>query len=75
MFSFQTIFNFILIALTYSLSVTKLLKVTIYFIGSTPPLSKVLLLKVNEDNIRIRDKNKVVILNKDQILKIVQEIE
>ena len=74
-FSFQTIFNFILIALTYSLSVTKLLKVTIYFIGSTHPLSKVLLLKVNEDNIRIRDKNKVVILNKDQILKIEQEIE
>jgi hypothetical protein len=49
--------------------------VTIYFVDKTrDPVTPARILKVNEDNIRLRVENKIVILNKGEVLKIEMEI-
>lgn len=58
------------IAVHYSLFKTKIPKVDIYFINERPPLHGVLLLKVNVDNIRVRTEDKVMIINKNEVLRI-----
>ena len=68
-------FNFILLALSYSLRLLKLSKVDVYLIGLQEPLRDLVLLKTNDDNIRLREKDKVVILNKSQVLKIEIKID
>lgn len=57
-------------ALNYSLRLTKLSKVDVYLLGAPEPMRGLDLLKLNEDNLRLRDGNKIIILNKDQVLKI-----
>ena len=68
-------FNFLLLAFNYSLTLVKLPKVDIHFINSREPLIGSTLLKINDDNIRLRDGDKVIILNKSQVLKVIFDIE
>ncbi|MGC9611034.1 MAG: hypothetical protein ABSE68_02330 [Minisyncoccia bacterium] len=63
----QVFMGFLFLAWKYSLSTTRLPEVDIYFMGSDEPLRGVLLLKINDDNVRVRDGNKVIVLNKSQI--------
>jgi hypothetical protein len=72
---FSNIFlTFILLALNFSLKkFTKGDNITlasIYFIGKKKPLTNVRILKVNEDNVRIRVEDKIIILNKTEVSKI-----
>ncbi|MFA5742608.1 MAG: hypothetical protein WCX77_01195 [Candidatus Paceibacterota bacterium] len=62
--------NSILIALFYSLRRNRPRKADIIFINRERSLFDVLLLKVNNDNVRIKQKEKVSIINKDQIERI-----
>ena len=66
----------ILLALNYSLRlVNRKSVVDIHFIDVSRGLLKdVMLLKVNEDNIRLRNEDKIIILNKSQVLKIEMKI-
>ena len=68
-FIIQSFLSLIMLALCYSLSKYKLLpKINIYFIGEKSPIMGALLLKMNDDNIRIYEPEKrVLIINKSQI--------
>ncbi|MGC9968430.1 MAG: hypothetical protein ABSC29_01705 [Minisyncoccia bacterium] len=68
-FSVQVFSVFILIALNYSLMRHSAPRADIYFNGKTKPLLDVLLLKVNDDNIKIRTLGKTSFLNRDEVLK------
>lgn len=63
-------------AFGYSLrKIEEIAPVTIYFSDqTTDPITPARILKVNEDNIRLRVDNKIVILSKDDVLKIEMEI-
>lgn len=68
-------FLFVILASIYSMRRDERIGVDIYFIDeSKPPLKNMLVLKVNEDNLRVRDGDVVYILNKNQVLKIVQVV-
>jgi len=60
----------IFLAFIHSLRSYKKQHASVYFIDSRPPLLNVFILKVNPDNIRLRDGNKIIILNKSQVLYI-----
>jgi len=62
--------SFLGLALNFSLRTGGLPIVDIYLIKRGKPIKDVMLLKVNDDNVRFRDGDRVIILNKDQILKI-----
>ncbi len=66
----QAFLAIIFLALKYSLQKTKLQKADIYFANSQTPLTGATLLKVNDDNIRVRINDKIMILNKSQVEKI-----
>lgn len=69
--SVQVFLNFIFLAVNYSLRNTKLQKISIYFTDNKRrTLKDVLLIKVNEDNVRIRANDKIFLVNKSEILKI-----
>ena len=64
-----------LIAISYSMRTLNLPRVDIYFTNNKEPIRDAILLKINEDNIRIKEKideetYQVVILNKSNIDKI-----
>lgn len=63
-------------AFGYSLrKIEEIAPVTIYFIDQIKePITPARILKVNEDNIRLRVDNKIVILNKNEVLKIEMQI-
>lgn len=67
---------FVWSAVQYSLNKVKdISPVDVYFLnGNTEPLQGVHVLKINDDNIRIRSEDKIIILNKDQVLKIEMKI-
>ncbi|MCX6717157.1 MAG: hypothetical protein NTU76_00585 [Candidatus Taylorbacteria bacterium] len=70
-FSSQTFIIIFYTAFIYSLNISKLQKVNVYFINpSIRTLKNVTLLKVNSDNIKLRDGEKLIILNKSIVLKI-----
>ncbi|MFA5746791.1 MAG: hypothetical protein WC926_01815 [Candidatus Paceibacterota bacterium] len=62
--------NFNLIALFYSLNRTRLPQVNLIFINNKRSIFDVTLLKVNKDNIRIKQGEKVSIVSKDQVERI-----
>lgn len=63
-------------AFGYSLrKIEGIVPVTIHLIDETQnPITPARILKVNDDNIRLRVNNKIIILNKDEVLKIEMEI-
>lgn len=69
-----TFFVFIVLAQNFSLKKSlqnKIVPVDIYFTDpNKEPLKKVVVLKYNPDNIRIRSENKVIILNRNEFSKI-----
>ncbi len=67
----QIFINFIFFALNYSFRRTKLPTVDIYFTdGKKKPLLRVMLIKVSEDTVRVRSGEKIILVNKNQVLKI-----
>jgi hypothetical protein len=62
--------NFNLIALFYSLNRTRLPRVNLIFINNRRSIFDVMLLKVNKDNIRIKQGDNISIINKDQVERI-----
>ena len=69
------LFNFIFMASNHGLRANLPPKVDVYLIGNPEPMKDLTLLKINEDNVRLRDNDKVIILNKSQVLKIEQKID
>jgi hypothetical protein len=69
---------YILIQLAFNFSLRKMenqVPVAVYFVDeSRKPLENVLIHKVNNDNIRLRHDDSIVIVNKNQVLKIVMAI-
>ena len=65
----QIFISYIILALNYSQRTYRPLLVNIYLIGEIEPLKDVLLLKANDDNLRLRQNNKVIILNKSRVEK------
>ena len=61
---------YLFLALNYSLRITKLPKVDLYVVSSKKPLRGLMLLKLNADNVRLRDKDKVILLERSQVAKI-----
>jgi hypothetical protein len=68
-FSVQIFSVIILIALNYSLVRNNFPVVNIYFKNKRKPLRGVILFKVNDDNVKIRDAGKTSFLNKDEVLR------
>ncbi len=66
----QVFLGFILLALNYSLNKTRLPKIDIFFTNGKTPVRNAILLKYNKDNIRIKQKERVVIVNRDFVQKI-----
>jgi hypothetical protein len=65
----------VLLALIYSMRNDERVGIDIYFVDETkPPLTNMLVLKVNDDNIRVRGDGIVYVLNKNQVLKMVQVV-
>jgi hypothetical protein len=61
-------------AFIYSLRIYKPIKADIYFIDNTQaPLIGVNLLKINPDNIRLKDGKNVILLNKSTVSRIVEK--
>lgn len=68
----QTLFTLNLIALHHSLKqIKELPKADIYLIGMDKPIRNAILLKVTDDIVRTRNKEEVIVYNKNQILKLV----
>lgn len=61
---------YILIAVIYSLNKFRPQKANIYLTGEQEPTRDILILKVNDDNIRLRQENRIIILNKSRVEKI-----
>lgn len=66
----QVFLGFIFLALNYSLNKTKLPKIDIFFTNGKNPIRNAILLKYNKDNIRIKQEERVVIVNRDFVQKI-----
>ncbi|MCX6761031.1 MAG: hypothetical protein NTZ84_02945 [Candidatus Nealsonbacteria bacterium] len=66
----EAFMGFILLALNYSLNKTKLPKINIFFANTKNPIRNAMLLKYNKDNIRIKQEERVTIINRDFIQKI-----
>jgi hypothetical protein len=71
----EIFFCFIFMAINYSLRTQRLAKADIYTLGNPEPMRDVTLLKINDDNVRFRDGDTVVLFNKSQILKIEQRLK
>jgi hypothetical protein len=71
--SIEALTVLLFMAMNYSLRLTKLPKVDVYLINTPEPMKGLDLLKMNEDNLRLRDGNKIIILNINQVLKIETE--
>ena len=61
---------YILIAIIYSLKKYRPQKANIYLTGEAEPIRDVLILKVNDDNIRFRQEDRIIILYKSRVEKI-----
>lgn len=60
----------ICVAATYGLKQMKTEIVNVYLVGVNEPIQNLTLLKVNDDNVRLRDKDKGMIISKSQIVRI-----
>lgn len=61
---------YLFLALNYSLRNTSLPRVDVHLVDSKKPLQDLILLKVNSDNIRFRDKEKIILMERSRIAKI-----
>lgn len=66
----QVFVGLIFAALNYSLRRLQLPQINIFFVNNTDPVKNVILLKINDDNVRIKNGEQVTIINRDQIKKI-----
>ncbi len=66
----QILFGFVLLAINYSMSKTRLPQIDIFFTNSRKPVRNVTLLKFNKDNIRTKQGEKVVIFNRNIVERI-----
>jgi MFS family permease len=69
------LFNFMFMASNNTLRTNRPPKVDISLISNMEPMRDLILLKINNDNIRLRDGGKIIILNKAQVLKIDLKID
>lgn len=65
--------GFVLVAINHSLRMLPI--IDIYFIDNTKPIKSAMLLKFNEDNIRVRFKDSILILNRTQIARIENKLD
>jgi MFS family permease len=69
------LFNFIFMAANGPLKGVKLSKVDVYLTGDQGVMRDLTLLKMNDNNVRLRDNDKVIILNRAQVLKVEMKID
>lgn len=73
-FAIEIFVSYLILAINYSLINIQPIIVDVYVAGQSEPVKQALLLKVNDDNLRLRQDDKIIILNKNKVDKIEMSI-